>query len=508
MDFLRRAFGPARHAIQDGDDPLSGSPLLGDEERRARRAFNERLTLSPLQKFRQHGKFPYKLTLHLLIVINVTALIICRNQQYSEFTSSMRSSIESVLLDTTDGPEGLFSRAAFEGRVNQSVTNYFAFTAMAPSAIRTSPELTMALSFRHEPDRGSRITPENPLGVLASLSENAFHDLETLIINFYFWTEQKATGSVSGPFLDISYRWRSEAKYRKAIGSGTIEYNTRLYSEILHWNHHTLLIINGLLIPFCIISFLLTVKSFIKAVFVYRSARKRLSQPPQNESEMVWSDLSFSDKLTFFNLWNISSMAGDVCLCISSALAFPRQFGHWETDHGGLDAEVLFRSSGTFLIYISLLKYYEWRADMYMLILAMKASFVFVGKFILTVMPIYMAYALVGMIAFSDRPELVGRTGAFSRNWTSLGSLPMCSSARLTAQQPHCLPCSMATRFCWSLSVSKRTAIMRIEYLRKSIFTHFAASSSQPSSMFSFSSLRGATTVPKTPSSAMVRLSL
>lgn len=54
-----------------------------------------------------------------------------------------------------------------------------------------------------------------------------------------------------------------------------------------------------------------------------------------------------------------------------------------------LSASDFMHALGGFLAWISLLKFYEWNAELYMLMLSVRASAGRVGKFILTVSPVY-----------------------------------------------------------------------------------------------------------------------
>ena len=50
---------------------------------------------------------------------------------------------------------------------------------------------------------------------------------------------------------------------------------------------------------------------------------------------------------------------------------------------------------GGFACWVGILKFFEWDSELYMLILSVKASLARIGKFILTVSPVYMAYVMV-----------------------------------------------------------------------------------------------------------------
>ena len=60
------------------------------------------------------------------------------------------------------------------------------------------------------------------------------------------------------------------------------------------------------------------------------------------------------------------------------------------------------------MAWIGLLKFFEWDSELYMLILSVKASLSRIGKFILTVSPVFMAYVMVGVACFYDHQDLFG----------------------------------------------------------------------------------------------------
>lgn len=103
----------------------------------------------------------------------------------------------------------------------------------------------------------------------------------------------------------------------------------------------------------------------------------------------MWSRLNCQDKLAFFNLWHITSSIGDLLLVLGSCMTFSRQLGMGEDDQDSLSPSDVLHALGGFLAWISLLKFYEWNAELYMLMLSIKASMKRVLNFILTVSPVY-----------------------------------------------------------------------------------------------------------------------
>lgn len=143
----------------------------------------------------------------------------------------------------------------------------------------------------------------------------------------------------------------------------------------------------------------------------------------------MWSRLNFSDKLAFFNLWHITSTFGDLMLVIGSGLTFSREVGLRADSHErygspalvcqlffsrhvhpeekqslkrriaprhSLSLSDIMHAIGGFLAWVSLLKFCEWSAELYMLMLAVKASFGRVIRFIFTVSPVYIGMLTKG----------------------------------------------------------------------------------------------------------------
>jgi hypothetical protein len=89
---------------------FEAEPLLNQSSRelKERQRYHESwsvfrgLTLSPIQKFRQFQKFPFKFVTHLLVLSFACGAIITRNIEYSDFIASTTTTLRVILGNPAD----------------------------------------------------------------------------------------------------------------------------------------------------------------------------------------------------------------------------------------------------------------------------------------------------------------------------------------------------------------------------------------------------------------------
>lgn len=114
-----------------------------------------------------------------------------------------------------------------------------------------------------------------------------------------------------------------------------------------------------------------------------------------------WDDLSFSDKLRLVNWWFAIATAANACLIIACTMNLVLTASHDATS----ELHNLILGVGIFLMYLSLLRYLGHNRNYYALVLTLRRSVPRVGRFLVGVTPVFMAYALFATVVFSDLPR-------------------------------------------------------------------------------------------------------
>lgn len=128
---------------------------------------------------------------------------------------------------------------------------------------------------------------------------------------------------------------------------------------------------------------------------------------PRLYSELDIAPLSTSDKLRFFNLWFVLSLVASA-LNLSNALlglANNRQYAPPEI------ARKLMLALGCSLLWVNLIAFLTHKPSYYTIVLTLGRAVPRVGRFVMGVIPIFLGYALFGMLYFGEHSERFGSLG-------------------------------------------------------------------------------------------------
>ena len=74
--------------------------------------------LNPIEKYRTQGKFPYKMVVHILLVIFTTAQVISTNTGISAFSRSQEMLFYNIFFNTNDKTDFNFRRFMYFFDIN------------------------------------------------------------------------------------------------------------------------------------------------------------------------------------------------------------------------------------------------------------------------------------------------------------------------------------------------------------------------------------------------------
>eukprot|EP00035_Acanthoeca_spectabilis_P009430 m.167202 g.167202 ORF g.167202 m.167202 type:complete len:992 (-) comp14722_c0_seq5:220-3195(-) len=404
--------------------------------RARRRSFKERMTLTPLQKFARHGKFPWKLLCHLLTVLFAVSYICLHNVQFSSFVSANEQSFRSMLgfdsgLSTTALDfTAIYTVPQLETFIDSAITNYFKYSLTSIGEVSTESSLVMRQTFWNGTIATSEITAESggPFSNLTPHEARVYADsLEKIVINFIFRNKLSATQKFEGymPYATTRFKWDLEATWDFSDDAQAV-YLLRILATLEDGPVTVLVTLSVVIIFLCCTSIVLNVKALWKSLKVYRHTKQRLENTGEEytNATLPWSAVSMMDKLAFFNLWHVWNLLGDSALIIASGLvAHPLvSSGGYSVDqvHRELTAEQLTRCVGTLITLFSTVKYMEHYPEFYLLVVAVRGSITRVFKFICMVMPFYLGYVLVGVYSFPTHVQLFGTVWQSARTLFAL----------------------------------------------------------------------------------------
>eukprot|EP00045_Choanoeca_perplexa_P009148 m.87338 g.87338 ORF g.87338 m.87338 type:complete len:678 (-) comp14772_c0_seq1:92-2125(-) len=423
-------------SVNDAQTGTRAEMVTGDDfsprparNRHSKLSHLERMTTSPFQKYKQHRRFPVKFVLNILTVTLLTTLYVVKNLQYSVYMDSNTDMIRRRFGDNDNYPQSetgetlLYSVDELYSHMTDLANTYYTFNETSLSKYHTKNYMEMIISGPNGSNTYNT-TPSWPLGPLTNMSEPEKIELlqtnHLVSLSLQFRNKQHSN-KAHVTVMTVEHKWDCTCSYDLSYDNGRAEFSILISNTILSTSSPILLIISSLIIVAAVPSLLLTARALLKSNEAYIYAQIHLSRPlPPGQQGLMWSDLDFADKLAFFNLWHFTTLLGDVLLILGCSFSFSRQLGN-ETDyHDSLSSSDICHGLGGFSVWVGILKFMEWDSELYMLILSVKASLARIGKFILTVSPVYMAYVMVGVSAFYDHPDLFGDIFKTSRTLFSV----------------------------------------------------------------------------------------
>eukprot|EP00300_Choanocystis_sp_HF-7_P005485 c14107_g1_i1.p1 GENE.c14107_g1_i1~~c14107_g1_i1.p1 ORF type:complete len:487 (-),score=105.43 c14107_g1_i1:829-2244(-) len=399
----------------------------------------QRTGINPIRKWKTHGRPPVKLIIYLVLVALTT-------MQITMFSSTsityMRASYNSLNYFITGEPDivdqvYLYDINSTLIHMNRTVQNFYTLVGASvgryywvkgEDGMREPIRLTteaFTVDAKHCPmssvtqvthcgveKRSFDLTPEDPLHGIPLNNTRAFFDsLVRMELNF-----QLKNVAVFNSF-NLCYVWSIKSVYdfskrggriiaswdatKRVCGDGhTYWYMTPMQSQVL---------VASSIFVFGCISTILTFKSIHRAFSLYSGTKRRLFVNLGSEAS-YWSTLTLKEKFEllgrFFDVWNIISILGNACNVSSAVLGIMTDLGT------AADTSVhrFLTGMGCMLMWINLIRYLEYNDKYYALILTLKNGTPGVIRFTVGAAPMYIGYALFGVIFFGPDTELVSNT--------------------------------------------------------------------------------------------------
>ncbi len=116
-----------------------------------------------------------------------------------------------------------------------------------------------------------------------------------------------------------------------------------------------------------------------------------------------WEALTWIDKMEIFGLWQGVALLGNLC-----ALTYTIKGIYTQVDIFIDSSLRLLIGLACMMLWLALIQYLEYEARFYVMILTLKRAVPRIGQFLLGIAPMFLGYALLGMILFGDRNPMFG----------------------------------------------------------------------------------------------------
>lgn len=413
----------------------------------------ETVTLTPWEK-RQRGYFPYQILLHLFILILLVLQIFLLASQFTAYNRASEATFQAVfrpsefqagfvtIEDTLDAVRFVVEKYyAFptisvdryqhlhdeQGQVLPVDLTVIRYTGKGPyfnySNYDYKDEIHVKESYFRTQKEHYRLTNQNPLGEIFNGSkadqpyylQSIFYSILALHLHFSFYNLD------IGYLAVLPYEWNIQVSFNFGQGghvSTSIFTDLRLIrAGVGAYDWMTLLQFILVVLTSC--SIILDIRILVSQWKFYTRTQGRhaayvaFAKPEDRFTN--WKEMPLYLKLHFFSLWVVADTVGSLIILLSVVLGLATEFGWSASEYYNI-----LKGAGVLWSWLHLLEYMGLSKTLYSLSLTWVASIKRTTMFLVVVSPIFIGYALFGMLNFS---QYSSRFRNFDESCVSLFSL-------------------------------------------------------------------------------------
>eukprot|EP01113_Clastostelium_recurvatum_P000188 TRINITY_DN1008_c1_g1_i5.p1 TRINITY_DN1008_c1_g1~~TRINITY_DN1008_c1_g1_i5.p1 ORF type:complete len:789 (-),score=238.23 TRINITY_DN1008_c1_g1_i5:67-2376(-) len=384
----------------------------------------ERLTKNWIQKWRQHGRFPFKFVIHAALTAACTALVFMQTLDQTPYHVASYSTFYNVFFPAAFQYQGDYVASPFyvhtidevKSSVGHAIESYYTFPnkSINQYAIPGPPTMTVysymnckevydteqsvvdtrtssasyPLSMSSWGPLGNRTSPPD-----ASLLQDVFFCMEHMTLDFVYSTVHL---EFQRP---IRYVWYVQMYFDNNVQGGRMPVTLNLkkspvsslsYSKLAHVAK---IMLDLAVIGLCIASQVLSWLSLAKSWKIFQKTRRIV----QREARLTWDQLPFRTKMRFFNMWFVITIVGNLCAILGCVLDLVMDV---DSEAGYIPKLLL--GLGTLLIWVNMARYLEFDPKYTVLISSLTRGFPNTLRFLIGSIPIFVGFALFGVLAFSE----------------------------------------------------------------------------------------------------------
>eukprot|EP00299_Pterocystis_sp_00344_P000069 c10021_g1_i1.p1 GENE.c10021_g1_i1~~c10021_g1_i1.p1 ORF type:complete len:716 (+),score=156.34 c10021_g1_i1:24-2171(+) len=396
----------------------------------------QRTGVDPLTKWIKYGRPPIKLGIHLVLVILTTLQVVNYSDTTITYLRASYGTWNHIIVGQPDVSAGssmyLYEVDETLNHINQTVDQFYNLVSTSvgryfwvkdSDGMIVQPQLEVWAFDVDEKDcpfsgkaeitnckihsTTSVCTLEDPLGGIPENDTRQFFDQ---LVRMKLTFRVKNTAILQD--RSLCYIWNIVSTYDFTSRGGRIYLSwtasRRVCSDAqTYWYMspmESLVLLAGAILLFSFMSLILTFKAISRSVSLYLGTKKRLYF--RDSSESYWDSLSFKDKLIvlrkFFDVWHVIVTFGNACNVMSSIAGIM-------IDLGSLPDSSFYRfmtGMGCMFAWINMIRYLEYNEKSYALILTLKNGTPGVLRFAVGAAPVFVGYALFGVVYFGADTEL------------------------------------------------------------------------------------------------------
>lgn len=368
------------------------------------------MVLTPVELYKKYGIIPLEFVAEVANLILLIILVISVTGAITSFYRFNYQTFNHVLLHTDDllDERLIVETDVLKDHIKQSVHNYYHIQEIAiqkftyPSPDTHDP-IYMTLLFKNGSHYWINVTLANPLGPLADMTNlqiaTYIDEVDEISMEFFFVSIELED------YEDPDKDWEVKITYDNNDGYLTAELMVR---QLDYKSPFWAFLISVFVVVCSLITILFESLELIKTLFVGSRTRKAWSEisPRVIEKHFLdmgivpapskWHHLPVSVRLEFYSLWSIYSIIGALFVVVANIMAFvPNK------RVPSSDLERLLFGIGILMSVSNMTKYLDFLPNFYTLIITLKYSMGKMARYLISVIPIFMAFTLAGTIMFS-----------------------------------------------------------------------------------------------------------
>lgn len=387
------------------------------------------MILSPWEEWHKYNRFPVEVLLHTGLLVIVIVQIMLMAYQFTGYNKSNEDTFHKFFFPE-DYRDGIFSIEDCINVINQTVYNYYHFPSQSVDRFEVLrdenqtvvPPLMTVWQFKSlsreffnfsnfEESIGSfgdftteefsyELTRENPLGPMSNVSNlhRLFYQLKHFTIKFSFRNLD------IGGLTPIPYTWTLEQLYDLSQGA-EIEFDLKTDLRFIRTKGISALdvftVTAILIVVLACCSLAMSAINIQMHWSVFQKVKHRYKRychmAETTDIFPTWEHIHWKLKFWFFGGWQIHNIVSSLTLIMSCFFGFFTQYGasinEWYNILTGI---------GCLMLSIKMLRYLGYYRDFYALTLTWASSFFRTISFLVTVSPIFVGYALFGMLNFAQ----------------------------------------------------------------------------------------------------------
>jgi len=386
------------------------------------------LFLSPIEKYKIYGRFPWKMVFHILLVIATTAQAILIISKTTEYTRAQERFIYNNFISNSEKTEFdyprmlyLYSISQLKDHLNNSINNFYNIKDVSLEEVEYLDQMeninvNMQFAYmdnKNIPSKGpiprefSYIVNRTSLGPFDYPNEDIkifLNSVSNLRLNYTFRTYVPFYVNHFECFhwvISQLYSFEHRAHFVVRLNVNRIFCDDRSSLTIIEYFINRLLWIHLIVIFLATMSLILTWRYVFKIANIYWKYKTNRRETKITEKSIIDKDkkdlnaeqLKSSHKSKLFNVWALVCLIGNIVQIFGSGMSL------FDTDNIMSSTEVLV-GFGCMLSYINVGRYLEYNREYSTIFATISRAMPNVLRYLLGVMPIFFGFIFFGLCLF------------------------------------------------------------------------------------------------------------